>query len=67
MSSPNINNVLLCGCIMCYISVYIKTTEVSTGIMCKVCTVQGSCVMYVQYRDHVLGMYMTGMMCKVCT
>ena len=36
MSSPNMNNILLMGCILCYISVFIKPLEVSSGAVCKV-------------------------------
>ncbi|XP_052778519.1 gamma-aminobutyric acid type B receptor subunit 2-like [Mya arenaria] len=35
LSSPNINNVLLLGCVLCYSTVFIKTTETTTGILCK--------------------------------
>ena len=37
MSSPNINNVLLIGCVICYSSVFIKPIEVSSDAHCKVC------------------------------
>jgi len=36
MSSPNINNVLLVGCIMCYTTVFMKTIEVESASICAV-------------------------------
>ncbi|XP_053374076.1 gamma-aminobutyric acid type B receptor subunit 2-like [Mercenaria mercenaria] len=36
MSSPNINNVLLLGCILSYCTVFFKVTETSSGTLCKV-------------------------------
>ncbi|XP_052793432.1 gamma-aminobutyric acid type B receptor subunit 2-like [Mya arenaria] len=35
MSSPNINNVLLFGCMMCYSTVFLKPTETTYGAVCK--------------------------------
>ncbi|XP_052793367.1 gamma-aminobutyric acid type B receptor subunit 2-like [Mya arenaria] len=35
MSSPNINNVLLFGCVLCYITVFMKPTETKHGAICK--------------------------------
>lgn len=38
MSSPNINNALLVGCIMCYATVFIKPINVTSSSMCAVST-----------------------------
>ncbi|XP_052245674.1 gamma-aminobutyric acid type B receptor subunit 1-like [Dreissena polymorpha] len=35
LSSPNINNVLLLGCFMCYATVFIKTTETDNATVCE--------------------------------
>ncbi|XP_052233278.1 gamma-aminobutyric acid type B receptor subunit 1-like [Dreissena polymorpha] len=35
LSSPNINNVLLLGCFMCYATVFIKTTETDNAAVCE--------------------------------
>ncbi|XP_052793585.1 gamma-aminobutyric acid type B receptor subunit 2-like [Mya arenaria] len=35
MASPNINNVLLFGCMMCYSTVFLKPTETTHGAVCK--------------------------------
>ncbi|XP_052793470.1 gamma-aminobutyric acid type B receptor subunit 2-like [Mya arenaria] len=35
MSSPNINNMLLFGCMMCYSTVFLKPTETTHGSVCK--------------------------------
>ncbi|XP_045168365.2 gamma-aminobutyric acid type B receptor subunit 2-like [Mercenaria mercenaria] len=34
LSSPNINNVILLGCVLCYSSVFFKTTEVESVTIC---------------------------------
>jgi len=49
MSSPNMNNILLMGCILCYSSVFIKPLEVSSGAVCKVNV--SSCM---AYMSHVI-------------
>ena len=36
LSSPNINNVLLLGCVLTYSSVFMKTIGISTPQLCKV-------------------------------
>ncbi|XP_053374078.1 gamma-aminobutyric acid type B receptor subunit 1-like [Mercenaria mercenaria] len=36
MSSPNINNVLLLGCVLCYCTVFFKTTGITSDVICKV-------------------------------
>lgn len=38
MSSPNINNMLLLGCVICYSSVFINPLEVSKAVVCWVCS-----------------------------
>ncbi|KAL4221901.1 G-protein coupled GABA receptor [Mactra antiquata] len=35
MSSPNINNVLLVGCVLCYSTVFFKTTEIEHAAVCQ--------------------------------
>ncbi|KAH3817973.1 hypothetical protein DPMN_119558 [Dreissena polymorpha] len=35
LSSPNINNVLLFGCVLCYVTVFIRPTENVTSATCK--------------------------------
>ncbi|KAL4221902.1 Gamma-aminobutyric acid type B receptor subunit 1 [Mactra antiquata] len=35
LSSPNINNVLLLGCVLCYSTVFFKTMETSNATTCK--------------------------------
>ncbi|XP_052245676.1 gamma-aminobutyric acid type B receptor subunit 1-like [Dreissena polymorpha] len=34
LSSPNINNVLLLGCFLCYVTVFIKTTQTNNASLC---------------------------------
>ena len=36
LSSPNINNILLVGCVLTYSTVLMKTTEALTSDICKV-------------------------------
>ncbi|XP_045167680.2 gamma-aminobutyric acid type B receptor subunit 1-like [Mercenaria mercenaria] len=38
LSSPNINSVILLGCVLCYSSVFFKTTEVENATICWVRT-----------------------------
>ncbi|XP_060583730.1 gamma-aminobutyric acid type B receptor subunit 1-like [Ruditapes philippinarum] len=36
LSSPNINNVLLFGCLLCYSTVFFRTIEVTNDVICKI-------------------------------
>ena len=47
LSSPNINNVLLIGCVLTYCTVFIKTTNIGTP---SVCTVRMTIYLYMSQR-----------------
>ncbi|XP_060600012.1 gamma-aminobutyric acid type B receptor subunit 1-like [Ruditapes philippinarum] len=34
LSSPNINNIILLGCVLCYSSVFVQTTEADSSVTC---------------------------------
>ena len=40
MSSPNINNVILLGCVLTYCTVFMNTTATDTATLCKVGSIQ---------------------------
>ena len=59
LSSPNINNVLLLGCVLKYSTVFMKPTD--HGMEGTVCKVRGTCLLhrriYPSYSDNLTPYY----------